>query len=235
MTQAHPTCLDWVTGAAPEELSLIHPTQGWPYLRHQAYLVVKRVIDVILACILLVLTLPILLLSAIAVKVTSRGPLLFCQVRAGLGGEPFVMYKLRTMRKDALQERDELVGYNDLGDVPVFKIRRDPRITRVGRLLRRSSIDELPQLINVLRGQMALVGPRPLPLDEIRADAWGESLRLSVKPGLTCLWQIAGRTEIPYREWMQLDGYYVQNRSTTLDLKILLKTIPAVLSGRGAY
>jgi lipopolysaccharide/colanic/teichoic acid biosynthesis glycosyltransferase len=235
MTQAQPTFLDWVTEATPQELSLIHPARGWACLRHQAYLAGKRAIDVILAAILLVLTLPILLLSAVAIKLTSRGPLLFCQTRAGLRGEPFIMYKLRTMRPDALRERGELTGYNELGDVPVFKIRRDPRITWVGRLLRKSSIDELAQLINVLGGQMTLVGPRPLPLDEIRTDAWGEWLRLSVKPGLTCLWQIAGRSEIPYGEWMQLDGYYVQNRGTTLDLKILLKTIPAVLSGRGAY
>ncbi len=235
MTQAQPSLIDWASQASPLELSLAEGLSESAQVRYQAYEISKRVIDVVLASVLLVLAIPLLLVSMAAVKLTSRGPVLFRQLRAGRGGRPFTMYKLRTMYKGARDDRELFRGLDEFQGAPVFKIRRDPRITRVGRLLRRSSIDELPQLVNVLRGEMTLVGPRPLPLDEIRSAKWGEWLRLSVKPGLTCLWQIAGRSEIPYREWMQLDGYYVQNRGLCLDLKIILKTIPAVLSGRGAY
>ncbi len=234
MTQARTSLLDWASEAPPLEF-LPLKARGTSALRVQAYEAAKRVIDVVLAGLLLVLTAPILLVSIVLVKLSSRGPILFRQLRAGRGGRPFTMYKLRTMYSGASDDKELFRDLNELQNAPVFKIRRDPRITTVGRYLRRSSIDELPQLVNVLRGEMSLVGPRPLPLDEIRSLDWGERLRLSVRPGLTCLWQIAGRSEIPYGEWMQLDGYYVQNRELSLDLKIILKTIPAVLSGRGAY
>ncbi len=235
MTVAQTTFLEWAAQAPPMELTVAAPSRGWAYTAHRIYLVAKRIVDVTLATFLLIAAAPILAVAAIAIKLTSRGPILFRQARAGLHGKPFTMYKLRTMYQGAAEDRNLFKALNELEGAPVFKIRRDPRITRVGRWLRRSSIDELPQLFNVLRGEMSLVGPRPLPLDEIRTENWGEWLRLSVRPGLTCLWQIAGRTEIPYGEWMQLDGYYVQNRSLALDLRIILKTIPAVLSGRGAY
>lgn len=235
MTVAQTTLLEWAAQAPPMELTVAVPSRGWAYTAHRLYLVAKRIVDVTLATFLLIAAAPILAVAAIAIKLTSRGPILFRQARAGLHGKPFTMYKLRTMYQGAAEDRNLFKALNELEGAPVFKIRRDPRITRVGRWLRRSSIDELPQLFNVLRGEMSLVGPRPLPLDEIRTENWGEWLRLSVRPGLTCLWQIAGRTEIPYGEWMQLDGYYVQNRSLALDLRIILKTIPAVLSGRGAY
>jgi len=235
MTQAQTTLVEWAAQAPPARLALTLPPRGVPYVRRQAYLVAKRVMDVILTAFLLVLSAPILLVAAVAIKLTSKGPVLFRQARAGQHGRPFIMYKLRTMYAGAEDERALFEELNELAGSPVFKVRRDPRITWVGRLLRKSSIDELPQFVNVLRGEMSLVGPRPLPLNEVRTQSWGEYLRLSVKPGLTCLWQIAGRTEIPYREWMQLDGYYVQNRSLALDVMILIKTIPAVLSGRGAY
>lgn len=235
MTQAQPALMNWTARALPFDLSLPARSRGIDRLADQAYRASKRAIDVVLAALLLALTAPVLLVSIAAIKLTTDGPIFFSQRRAGRGGRPFRIYKLRTMRDRAADERVLYRDQNELEGAPVFKIRRDPRITAVGRFLRQSSIDELPQLLNVLRGQMSLVGPRPLPLDEIRSATWGEQLRLSVKPGLTCLWQIAGRTEIPYREWMQLDGYYVQNRSLALDLKIILKTLPAVLSGRGAY
>ncbi len=233
MTQAQTTLLDWAAQAPPIELQVLQGDTA--KTRDQAYDVAKRVIDVGLAILLLILTAPILAASVAAIILTSRGPIVFRQRRAGLRGRPFTMYKLRTMYNGAADDKELFRNLDECQNAPVFKIRRDPRITKVGRFLRCSSIDELPQLINVLRGEMSLVGPRPLPLDEIRSDTWSEWLRLSVKPGLTCLWQIAGRNEIPYREWMQLDGYYVQNRSTAFDMKIVLKTVPAVLSGRGAY
>ncbi len=235
MTQAQASFMEWAARAPSVGLTLSISTKGWAYLVDRVYLAAKRAIDIVLASLMLVMASPVLLVSAALIKLTSRGPILFSQLRAGLHGRPFTMYKLRTMYQGAAADQHHLADQNELEDGPVFKIRRDPRITRVGRWLRRSSIDELPQLINVLRGEMTLVGPRPLPLSEIRTDNWGEWLRLSVKPGLTCLWQIAGRTDIPYNEWMQLDGYYVQNRSLGMDLLIILKTVPAVLSGRGAY
>ncbi len=199
------------------------------------YALVQRGMDVGLAVVALVLTAPVLAFAAAAIRMTSRGPLLFRQRRAGLGGRPFTMYKLRTMYVGADDDKELFREFNALPTGPCFKMKDDPRVTRVGRRLRRSSIDELPQLWNVLRGEMSLVGPRPLPLDEVRDDAPEHRIRHSVKPGLTCLWQVSGRTDIPYEEWMALDLWYVRRRSLGLDLRILLKTIPAVLSGRGAY
>ncbi|MBN1345060.1 MAG: sugar transferase [Phycisphaerae bacterium] len=235
MTQAQHALLDLPSRASGIDLTISPSLPDRAGLWDLAFRLPKRVIDVTLSIVILTLSSPILLLAALAIKLTSPGPILFRQARAGRGGRPFKIYKLRTMRDRAADEKELYRELNELSGAPVFKIRRDPRITPVGRLLRRSSIDELPQLMNVLRGEMSIVGPRPLPLDEMRSASWGEHLRLSVKPGLTCLWQIAGRTEIPYREWMQLDGYYVQNRSLSLDFKIMMKTIPAILSGRGAY
>ena len=145
------------------------------------------------------------------------------------------MYKLRTMYDGAEDDKVLFRHLNSLPTGPCFKMKGDPRVTPVGRWLRRSSIDELPQLWNVLRGDMRLVGPRPLPLDEVRTDTPLEKLRFAVKPGITCLWQVSGRTEIPYDEWLALDVWYIRNRSLSLDLQILVKTIPAVLSAHGAY
>lgn len=208
------------------------PVQHW---QDRAYEAVKRGIDVTLTLALLALAGPLMVLTAAAIKCTSRGPVLFRQIRAGRGGRPFVMYKFRSMFEGADQHRDALADRNELPEGPAFKLREDPRLTTVGRWLRRTSIDELPQLINVLRGQMSLVGPRPLPTAEVRTGSWSERRRLDVLPGLTCLWQIAGRSEIPYSRWMQLDLLYIENRSVLLDIEILLKTLPAVLSARGAY
>lgn len=199
------------------------------------YAAASRLMDIIVCLVALLLAAPVLLIAAAAIKLTSRGPLLFRQRRAGLNGRPFIMYKLRTMYDGADDDKNLFRRFNVLPTGPCFKMRNDPRVTRVGRWLRRSSIDELPQLWNVLRGDMALVGPRPLPLDEARVDSSDQRLRLTVKPGVTCLWQVSGRTEIPYDEWLALDVWYVRRRSFLLDLRILLRTIPAVLSARGAY
>lgn len=195
---------------------------------------VKRVLDVGIAAALVVLLSPVMLLAAILIKLTSRGPVIFKQVRAGIHEAPFVMYKFRTMRQGAEEDRAYLEHLNEK-DGPIFKMRGDPRLTRVGRFLRRSSIDELPQLFNVLSGEMSLVGPRPLWYPEAKQAKGAACHRMRVKPGMTCLWQISGRSELSYDEWVLLDLYYIRHRSTVLDLLIILQTMPAVLSARGAY
>lgn len=202
--------------------------------KSRPYQVVKRGMDLVGGGALLVLALPLMLLAAVAVKLTSRGGVFFCQHRAGRGGKPFKMYKFRSMVKGAQESRPVLEKLNER-EKPIFKIRHDPRVTRVGRFLRRSSIDELPQLINVLRGEMSLVGPRPLWVEEARRAEGKAKLRETVKPGLTCLWQICGRSELSYETWVDLDLYYIRHRCLLLDLMIILQTIPAVLSARGAY
>jgi lipopolysaccharide/colanic/teichoic acid biosynthesis glycosyltransferase len=199
------------------------------------YRTVTRIMDVVCSSIGLLLALPIILIGAIAIRLTSKGPIFFRQPRAGAGMKPFLMYKLRTMYTGADDDKILFRENNSLPTGPCFKMKNDPRVTTVGRWLRRSSMDELPQLFNILRGDMSLVGPRPLPLDEVVTDSPAQKLRFSVKPGLTCLWQVSGRTEIPYDEWLALDVWYIRNRSFSLDLQILVKTLPAVLSGRGAY
>jgi exopolysaccharide biosynthesis polyprenyl glycosylphosphotransferase len=198
-------------------------------------LFIKTTIDFTGALILVILNLPLFLLASIGIMLTSPGPIIFRQNRAGKHGRPFTMYKFRTMNTDAEMRHAELVAYN-LMSGPVFKIENDPRITSFGKWLRKTSIDELPQLINVLKGTMSLVGPRPLPIYEVeKFENSAQRRRLSVKPGLTCLWQIEGRNTISdFNDWVRLDLKYIDNWSNWLDLKILLKTIPAVLFGFGA-
>ena len=198
------------------------------------YRLAKRLLDLALASFALLILSPLLALIALSIKLTSRGPVLFHQERVGLGGKPFVMLKFRSMRFDADLRRRELEHRNEM-DGPVFKMRRDPRITPLGRFLRRSSLDELPQLINVLLGQMSLVGPRPLPLEEARRLPPEHQRRHSVKPGMTGLWQVSGRNDLAYEEMMRLDLEYVERQSFRLDIRILLATVPAVLAGRGAF
>ncbi len=196
---------------------------------------VKQLLDYVLAAAaLLVLAIPMAII-ALLIKITSPGPVLFRQLRSGLNGAAFTMYKFRTMVTNAEQLKHELAALNEMQG-PVFKVSNDPRVTPLGRFLRRFSLDELPQLFNVLRGEMSIVGPRPLPVDEVRRiDDPAQRRRLSVKPGLTCLWQVSGRNQIrDFREWVRLDLEYIDNWSLWLDLKILLRTIPVVLSGRGA-
>ena len=195
---------------------------------------VKQLLDFSFAAVGLLLLSPVMLLIAVAIKLTSRGPVLFKQVRCGLNGRKFTLYKFRTMVADAEQRRDEVAHLNRLNG-PVFKADDDPRVTGVGRLLRRLSLDELPQLANVLLGHMSLVGPRPPIPDEVSRYARWQRRRLSMKPGLTGLWQVSGRADIDdFDHWIRLDLAYIDQWSLWLDLKILLKTVPAVLSTRGA-
>jgi lipopolysaccharide/colanic/teichoic acid biosynthesis glycosyltransferase len=197
-------------------------------------LVTKRVVDVAVSSVLLVLVAPLFVVSALAIKAGSPGPVLFRQVRVGRGGIEFEVLKLRTMVVGAEAMIDDLLRHNDV-EAPLFKIRDDPRVTRVGRWLRRHSMDELPQLWNVLRGDMSLVGPRPALPREVRS--WDDELhgRLRVRPGLTGLWQVAGRSGLGFDDYRRLDLYYVDNWSLRMDTTILLRTIPVVLAARGAH
>jgi len=193
----------------------------------------KNVFDRVAAAILLAAISPIIVMVAFLIKVTSKGPVLFKQVRQGFRGRPFSLYKFRTMVSNAEQLKAELEVLNEMDEV-VFKIENDPRITRLGRVLRKWSIDELPQLFNVLKGEMSLVGPRPMLHTEIDEFRYWQRRKLSVKPGLTCLWQISGRSNLRFEEWMQLDLEYIDNWSLSLDLRILLSTISVVLTAKGA-
>ena len=214
---------------------------GWPVLVFRStpesswQSVLKKLLDFLGALLLLIVGSWFLLLVAALVKLTSRGPVLFRQQRSGLNGRPFTIYKFRTMVSNAEQLKAELAAMNEMTG-PVFKVTNDPRITPVGRVLRKFSIDEFPQLLNVLRGEMSLVGPRPLPVDEVkRFNDLAHRRRLSVKPGLTCLWQISGRNDVKdFRDWVRLDLEYIDNWSFWLDLKILWWTVPIVLTGAGA-
>ena len=196
-------------------------------------LAAKRAVDLALATLLFLVTLPVQLLAAAAIVLTSGTPVFFRQERCGLNGRHFTLLKFRTMKRDASERLSEISHLNEMTG-PVFKASRDPRSTPVGRILRRLSIDELPQLWNVIVGDMSLVGPRPpLPEEVSHYEPW-QRRRLSMKPGLTCLWQVSGRNEVDFDRWMAMDLKYIDTWSTMLDLKILLKTVPAVLSGRGA-
>jgi exopolysaccharide biosynthesis polyprenyl glycosylphosphotransferase len=208
------------------------------YYRAQAapagHLIVKRVLDFVGAAFLLALLLPVLAVIGAAIKLTSPGPVFFRQRRCGLNGRPFDMIKFRSMVTDAEARKAALAFRNEMKG-PVFKVRDDPRVTGLGRFLRRHGVDEFPQLWNVLRGEMSLVGPRPLPVEEVhRFDDDAHRRRLSVLPGLTCLWQVRGRNEIDdFEEWVRLDLEYIDHWSLWLDCRILIATIPAVLVGRG--
>ncbi|PYX60232.1 MAG: sugar transferase [Acidobacteria bacterium] len=202
-------------------------TEGWP-------LFMKDGIDIVGSAILLVLLLPIMLVVAVLIKLTSSGPVLFSQRRLGYNKRVFEIYKFRTMVVDAEQRMKDLEHLNEVSG-PVFKMKNDPRITPIGRFLRKTSLDELPQLFNVLKRDMSLVGPRPLPSRDYEgfANDW-QRRRFTVRPGLTCLWQVNGRSSISFDKWMQLDLQYIDKWSLWLDFKILIKTIPAVLKGSGA-
>ena len=202
------------------------PIDQWPLLT-------KRFIDISLSSILLVFFSPLFLLVALLIKLDSKGPVFFIQERVGLNNRRFKLIKFRTMVKDAEKLRKRIAKLNEVSG-PVFKIRNDPRVTRAGKWLRKISIDELPQLVNVLKGDMSLVGPRPPIQNEVEQYQWKDRRRLSMKPGITCLWQINGRSAIPFDKWMELDKEYIDNWSLWLDLKILAKTIPAVMRGSGA-
>ena len=195
----------------------------------------KQILDVVGGVLLLVVASPLFLAVTAAIKLTSPGPVFFRQRRSGLNGQPFVMLKFRSMVTDAEQRKHEVEVLNEMSG-PVFKVSEDPRVTPIGRWLRKFSLDELPQLVNVVFGEMSLVGPRPLPVDEtLRFGDFAHRRRLSVKPGMTCLWQISGRNEVKdFKDWIRLDLEYIDNWSLWLDLKILARTIPVVLAGTGA-
>jgi exopolysaccharide biosynthesis polyprenyl glycosylphosphotransferase len=200
---------------------------GWPVF-------IKRLVDIMASALLILLVSPILLAAAILIKLTSPGPIFFVQKRLGRNKRRFDVYKFRTMVADAEARMREIEHLNEVSG-PVFKIKNDPRITPIGRFLRKTSIDELPQLFNVLRGEMSLVGPRPLPVRDYEGfNQDRQRRRFSVKPGITCLWQIRGRSSIPFEQWMELDLQYIDKWSLWLDLEILMRTIPAVLRGSGA-
>ena len=217
----------------------IEELEGIPFLTftttpsNETQLAFKRLLDIGVSSILLVLAAPVILIAALCIKLSSPGSVLFKQKRVGLNGRSFTLYKFRTMIADAHERRSEVDHLNEMNG-PVFKAKGDPRVTPIGRVLRKFSLDELPQLWNVLKGDMSLVGPRPPIPEEVASYHRWHRRRLSMKPGLTCLWQISGRNEIDFDRWMQLDLQYIDNWSPTLDFKILLRTIPAVLSGRGA-
>jgi exopolysaccharide biosynthesis polyprenyl glycosylphosphotransferase len=195
---------------------------------------IKRAMDIVLSAALLVILSPLFLITAIAIKLDSPGPVLYLQERIGLNKRRFRLYKFRTMVKDADKKQDELEVFNEVSG-PVFKIKNDPRITKIGKFLRRTSIDELPQLINVLKGDMSIVGPRPLPVRDYKgfSQDWHRR-RFSVFPGITCLWQVNGRSSIPFEKWIDLDLQYIDQWSLWLDLKILVRTFPAIIKGSGA-
>jgi exopolysaccharide biosynthesis polyprenyl glycosylphosphotransferase len=195
-------------------------------------LTVKRAIDIAVSSLLLLISAPAVAIAALAIKYSSKGPVLFRQVRCGLNGHRFEMLKLRTMVIDAEARRAELLEFNEM-DGPVFKVKNDPRITAAGRLLRRWSIDEVPQLWNVLKGDMSLVGPRPPIPSEVHEYETSDRRRLSMRPGLTCLWQVGGRNAIGFAQWVKLDLQYIDTWSLSEDFKILLKTLPAVMRGTG--
>lgn len=217
---AEPPCVEIKSGVDPFKSD---PLPVW-----------KRALDLIVAPPVLLILSPLMLVLGLAVKLTSRGPVFFKQERAGIRGKPFICWKFRTMVADAESQKKDLLQYNERSGV-AFKMKNDPRVTRVGRFLRKTSLDELPQLFNVLRGEMSLVGPRPLPVEEaLQQDTW-HNTRLDVAPGMTCLWQVSARHNNSFDTWARLDIEYVRNRSLWLDLKLLLLTIPAVLSTRGAH
>jgi lipopolysaccharide/colanic/teichoic acid biosynthesis glycosyltransferase len=251
--------VDWISGlvtacrAQEVKLSVVSPLRGragavprlsevadLPVLEYdtrdvsRSTMLIKRVVDVVAATALLIITIPLIPVIALAIVLDSRGPVLFMQTRAGMGGRPFRMYKLRTMRRGADAMLADLVRIEDLQE-PAFKFRRDPRVTRVGRLLRRFSIDELPQLLNVLRGDMSIVGPRPEQIDLVRRYRPEHRFRLAVKPGMTGPMQVFGRGALSFPERLAVELDYVENLSLSRDLRILFQTPAAIFRGTGAY
>lgn len=217
------------------EIYLENPDQSSVAANRKTYYAIKRGIDILGAAVALTVFSPIMLLAAILVKLTDFGPLFYCHPRVGLNGREFKCFKFRTMVVDADKQLGLLSSQNSHSDSRTFKIPNDPRVTWIGKLLRRSSIDELPQLFNVLSGEMSLVGPRPPVPREVAQYSWNDMRRLEVKPGLTCIWQVSGRSRLPFPEQLAMDIEYIENQSLWLDLNLIARTFPAVLSADGAY
>ena len=197
------------------------------------YIFSKRFIDILGSSIGVILLSPILLIAAIAIKIESKGPVIFSQKRIGLNGKEFKMFKLRSMVEDAEALKKDLMKKNEMSG-PMFKMKDDPRVTKVGKIIRKTSIDELPQLINVLKGDMSLVGPRPsLPKEVKKFQPWMKK-RLDVKPGLTCYWQVSGRNSIDFEDWMKLDVKYVEERSFLVDIKLIFRTFFVLFGDKNA-
>jgi exopolysaccharide biosynthesis polyprenyl glycosylphosphotransferase len=207
---------------------------GWVGVVKGSYLV-KRLFDIVVSAILLVLLLPLFLGVALAIRLEDPGPILFKQKRVGRWGALFTMWKFRSMYTDAEERKKELMAENEMAGGVIFKMKDDPRVTKVGRIIRKTSIDELPQLWNVLKGDMSLVGPRPPVPQEVDEYSLSDRRRLEVIPGITCIWQVSGRSDIPFDQQVELDVQYIQSQSFWTDIKILLKTVPALLFGTGAY
>ena len=208
--------------------------QGFEVHEPFLYLFAKRIFDLVVSLAGLVLLIPIIPVIAVMIKLDTPGPVFFKQDRVGKDRRPFKFYKFRSMRQGADLQKKEMEALNEQ-DGPIFKVRTDPRITSVGRFLRRSSLDEIPQIFNVVRGNMSIVGPRPpLPSEVENYQPW-HLRRLEVTPGITCFWQISGRSQLSFNEWMRLDMEYIKHRSFKTDLTIFLKTIPAVIARKGAY
>lgn len=199
-----------------------------------AYKLIKRVLDILLSAAALIVLSPVFLVTAAAVICEDRGPVFFVQQRAGKDMKPFYMYKFRSMYVNADEKLKEMMKDNEQTG-HAFKIKKDPRITKVGKVIRRFSIDELPQLINIIKGDMSIVGPRPILTFQMEACSQYERQRLVVQPGLTCYWQIGGRADVTWEEWVELDLDYIEDMSLWTDIKMIVKTVPAVLSGDGAY
>lgn len=208
--------------------------KAWKFTVRSSY-AVKRLIDIVGSGVGMLLLSPVYIAIALAVKLTSPGPVIFSQIRVGCNGRHFKFYKFRSMRQDAEALKDALKERNESKDGVIFKMKDDPRITKVGRFLRRTSLDELPQLWNVFIGDMSLVGPRPPVPKEVQEYTLEDRKRLNVVPGITCLWQIKGRSDIPFREQVRLDKEYILAPSVWKDICILLKTVPAIIGGKGAY
>jgi lipopolysaccharide/colanic/teichoic acid biosynthesis glycosyltransferase len=206
----------------------------WEGVLHFAFLL-KRILDIVLSLMFLVLLFPVFFITALAIFWEDPGKVFFNQIRVGKDGRHFKFYKFRSMVINAETLKGELFKHNESGDGVIFKMKQDPRITRVGKIIRKFSIDELPQLINVLNGDMSLVGPRPPVPKEVAAYTLEDRKRLHIVPGITCIWQISGRSDIPFKQQVQLDLQYIHSRSFPKDMIILFKTIPAILSGKGAY
>jgi lipopolysaccharide/colanic/teichoic acid biosynthesis glycosyltransferase len=196
---------------------------------------VKRALDIIISLSMLVILMPVFLLVALAIKLTDGGPALFWQTRIGQWGRSFRFPKFRSMVMNAEALVENLLAENDHEEAITFKMKRDPRITWIGRIIRKLSIDELPQLWCVLKGEMSLVGPRPSLPREVAFYSQTDRRRLDVKPGLTCIWQVSGRGDLPFSQQVELDVQYIESRSLLMDIKLLIKTVPAVLLGKGAY
>lgn len=195
----------------------------------------KRAMDILLAGGLIVILAPFFIIVALTIKLTSKGPIVFKQIRVGRNGRHFRFYKFRSMRTDAESAKKNIMSKNESSDGVIFKMKKDPRLTPIGGFIRKYSIDELPQLFNVLIGDMSLVGPRPPLPSEVVEYTLEDRKRLHIKPGITCLWQISGRSDIPFKQQVQLDEQYIKSSGFWADFKILLRTIPAVVMGKGAY